>query len=263
MVRMILNAAYAAAVLGCLMAPSSVQAADPACVQCEQAVPMFSKIPYLNRLFKNVGVAAAPAPGDNIQIVWEEVDCPAGKCEVAVCPGKGCEANVCEVKACAAAGCQAKCCDAAQVCQPRCFLIPGSDGVERVGIDFDFNVCESDTCQQFQFAPAQTVAAAPVVSAQHPIESPLLQLYSSFVEQLNAVHEASRERESELIEAIFEARVENATLAAKLAAVEEHTQLAIENALLKAKLEQAEEKLAKLAQEQTQVADKATTKRKR
>jgi hypothetical protein len=83
------------------------------------------------------------------------------------------------------------------------------------------------------------------------------------VEQLNMVHEESLQREMELVEAIVEARVENAVLTAKLEAVEQHAQLAIENALLKAKLEQLEERLAKFESDEHHIADKSPVKRKR
>ncbi len=279
MVRIILNAACVAAVLGCVLAQSPVQATEPPCIVCEQGTPILSKLPYINRLVKNVGIAAAPAQHDNIQIVWEweaAAACPAGACEVFAGPSECCAANVCiaqacgaqackmkvcEANACRAAGCRAKCCDTAKVCAPHCVVISSPAESERVGVDFDF-VCEGNTCTLDQDGPEARVCPQ-TVSTSSNRDSRLIGLYSSFVEQLNMVHEESLQREMELVEAIVEARVENAVLTAKLEAVEQHAQLAIENALLKAKLEQLEERLAKFESDEHHIADKSPVKRKR
>ena len=279
MVRMILKAACVAAVLGCVLVQSSVLAAEPPCVRCEQGVPILSKLPYISKLFKNVGASAAPAQHDNIQVVWEweaAAACPAGACEVFTCPGECCEATACAVKACGtkacevkvcdartcrAAGCPAKCCDAAKVCASPCYVFSTPAEAERLGVDFDFE-CEGQTCPLFRATRVAQVRE-PTVSTRLEQDSPLLSLYSSFVQELNAVHEVSREREMDLVEAMVEAQIENAVLTAKLEAVELHAQLVIENALLQAKLEQVEERLAKFETEERHIADKSPVKRKR
>jgi hypothetical protein len=268
MVRMILNAACAATLLGCALATSTVQAAEPPCVAREQGVPMLSKIPYIHKLFKNVSVAAEPVAHDNVQTVWEwetAATCPLGQCEASAgkCDvAKTCEANVCVTKTCPVAGREVKCGEATKAGAPHCVVI--QDDFERIGVDFDFAVCENVAPGQCQAVPARAVCV-PSFAHTAPVEYPLVNLYASFVEKLNTVHAESREREMELIDGILEVQVENAALTAKLEAVEVQTQLAIENALLKAKLEQVEQRLAQfeLEQEQHQVANKATAKRKR
>src|SRR5690606_10447901 len=139
-----------ATLLGCVLAQAPAQAAEPPCYNCEQTAPMLSKVPYLGRLFKNVGIAA-PTNNDNIQVVWEweaAAACPNGVCEVSVCPSEccqekacnasacgTCEMKVCDAKACAAAGCQAKCGDTTKLRAPHCVVFSNQPGAERLGVD--------------------------------------------------------------------------------------------------------------------------------
>lgn len=300
MFRMILKTACAAALFGGVLAPALLQATEPPCVACEQ-VPMLSKIPYLNRLFKNVGVATAHAPNDHVQIVWEwetAAASPAGECEAGVCAVKcdgasacsakacstavreteTCEAKVCPSKACptaaragkvryaeacSAPSCEAKCSDAVNSGVPHCIVVSRPDRFERIGVDFDFDVCANGPGHPLHAGPVRAFCAPPVPIAR-PLEAPLLELFSVYLEEVKALHEESREREMGLVEAIVEAQVENAKLSAKLELVEQQAQLAIENAMLKAKLEQAEERLAKFEAKKAQsVAEKTPAKVKR
>ena len=235
MIRMILPAACIAAFCGSLLTNMTAQAQTPetrCCVACEVGVPMLSKLPYVGKLFKNVCGPSEPATSGNIQILWaEDVACPTAKC---------------------AGG---------KACHPQCFIMPGSDGFERIGIDFEANVCAEPNCSQCAQCTLPGNATT-VVTSDEQVPALVMELYSSLTEQMNRLQLRSVERDEEMIEALIEARVENAKLTAELAAAKEQTTLAVENALLKAKLEQMEERLAKFEQEQSAIAEKAT-KRKR
>lgn len=225
---------------------TALHAGEPVCEGfCEPETPIVSKIPYLNRLFKNVGVGRVDGEGECFT----------------------CEASAPNCQQCEAANSKE------WTARPANHI--GRDGLERIGVDFDFaNAPRVNTCVPPVPPPLAFFIPAPPPLAyaqdHHPVEA----LRAEFEEQ-----------RSELIEALLEARVQNAQLAARLEFADEREKLVVENALLKAqampvattnevaqlrdenaalkaKLAALEERLAKRERPARAVADKGTTKRK-
>lgn len=230
-----------------LSSGSPLHAGEPNCAVCETGVPMLSKIPYLNRLFKNVGVEEDCAECIETAGAVEELPCPKGKGDAAVC------------------------------LQPSTFRHVGADGLERIGVDFEFNgPCPMDACA--------AAVPQPIALVSH---ATLLEAYEGFAQEISGLREAFHEQQQELLGTLVESRIENAYLAAKLEFAAEREKLVVENALLKAKASPApdeatelaqlrdenaalkaklatmEERLASLEQPVKKSADKAATKRKR
>lgn len=249
-------------VAGCvtLSTGSSLQAGEPACTACEVGVPMLSKIPYVNRLFKNVGVPCA-----------EECDAEKTVLRAVPIPGK-----------------------------PRHFRQVGADGLERIGIDFDFEIdgpdargvshatptgpttakCEEeklscDTCEKCEggtcVLPAFAFKKTEQADQPHSTTAQtIIEVCDYFLGKIEGLYEERTDERSEwnsermeLIEALVESRVENAQLAAKLEFAAEREKLALENAVLKAQLAVMEERLAALERPAAKAATKTPAKQKR
>lgn len=261
MSRMLSTAAF---LVGCCvigLITSSLEAGEPACTACETGVPMLSKIPYVNRLFKNVAIGCA-----------EECDAEKTVLRTVPIPGK-----------------------------PRHFRHVDVDGVERIGIDFDFEIdgpdargvshetptgpisaeceeeeklgidldekCEGTTC----VLPVFAFQKSGQVDASHPTPAQtVIEVCDYFLGKIESLYEERTDERSdwnseriELIEALLESRVENAQLAAKLEFAAEREKLALENAVLKAQLAVMEERLAALQRPAAKAASKTPAKQKR
>lgn len=260
----------AAALLGLMLATTSLRAEEPACQRCEVGVPLLSKIPYMGRLFRNVSAghdgAACTAGGCPGQAVSEELPCPASAVAAPV-PG------------------------AAQV-----FRIVGDDGFERIGVDFDFNLqcteagctqagctqagcadavcakgscravaCETGSCAEAACSktacagcPTQQAVPAGLIAAVET-QSAILEAYAGFSAELDVLRDKYEEQKAEMIDAIVATQIENATLKAKLEFAGEREKLVLENTVAKLQLENAAliaEKLqAENEQLKTQLAD--------
>jgi len=207
----------------------------PACAQNERGVPLLSKLPYVNRLFKNVG----PAPA-NQKYETVDADCPPPR-----------------------------------VVRESRFV--GPDGLERIGVDFDFEATDNCAqCQAVRCVPANSArpaatCAAPAASCPAPSaiygpqagpytpgQYPALayQVLPAPLAMMQAQSVAGRD---ELLEALMEARIEAAVAqtalkvreesdAKQLELIKELLSSQIENARLTAKLELAAEKEKMLAE---------------
>ena len=275
MTRVIYSVAFLTTFGATLISSQALYASEPSCAECEACTTILSKIPYLNRLFKNVAVAAHEE--ECVETITWTADAPCRAC----------------VK------------DAPYCVQPFQFRHVGDDGLERIGVDFDFEFhgpsataectaikcaaekCESEQCatEQCPVGPCATEQGPPAFAVFGP---PMLPLDGPG--RLLMQLECLSEHNQQLIEALVESRVENATLAAKVEFAQEREQLVVENAVLKAqsaaplmvakqeseadllraenaalkaKLAAIEERLATLERPVKKTADKATTKRKR
>jgi hypothetical protein len=207
----------------------------PACAPNERGVPMLSRLPYVNRLFKNVGPVSA-----NQECETVDAECPPPRA----------------------------------VQQSR---FVGPDGLERIGVDFDFDVTDNCAqCQATRCVAANSARPAPICAAQSsncpapvavygpqagrytPGQYPALayQLLPAPLAMMQAQSVAGRD---ELIEALMEARIEAAVAqtalevreesdAKQLELIKELLSSQIENARLTAKLESVAEKEKVLAE---------------
>ena len=273
MTRVICSVAFLIAFCTTLSSSAALHASEPGCKACENGPEILSKIPYLNRLFKNVGVTA------------EEEECVE---RITWTPEAPCRACAKEAPLCV---------------QPFQFRHVGEDGLERIGVDFEFNgpsaasactaircadeQCESERCSTEQ-CPAGPCGAEQGPPAFAVFGPPMLPLDGPG--RLLMQLESLSQQNGQLIEALVETRVENATLAAKVEFAQEREKLVVENAVLKAqssapvtlakqeseaellreenaalkaKLAALEERLATLERPVKKTADKAATKRKR
>lgn len=220
----------------------------PAMVRTEQSVPLLSQLPYLGRLFKNVGYAPT-----NEACNVDELECPkcadrergvpvAGNFKMFKNVGVGRASEKCDT-------------EAAECPATQSIRFVGPDGLERIGVDFDFEVAQACApCQARQCAPANcpavAVCPAPVgiaVQACEVLPAPPM------------VHLQPVADRDQLIEALMEARVEAAIAqtalkireesnAEQLELIKELVESQVENAKLAAKLELAAEKEKLLAQ---------------
>lgn len=201
----------------------------PACPQAERGVPLLSKIPYVSRLFTNVGRASCDECTQDCELA--DVDCPGPV--------------------------------------DRNLRLVGADGLERIGIEFDCDVTAGCApCETARCAPAVTAypTRPPHHAAPSAVYGPQAGPYSAThapgyaaaayhvlpapVAMLPAECFVGRD---ELIEALMEARVEAAVAQTALKVREESDEKQleligellssqIENAKLTAKLELAAEK---------------------
>lgn len=263
MSRMLSTAAFLVGCCVLCLSNSSLQAGEPACTACEPGVPMLSKIPYMNRLFKNVGVGRA-----------EECDVKKPTLRVVGVPVPG---------------------------KPRHFRQIDADSLERIGIDFDFEIDGPDARGVSHETPTGPISAKceeeeklgidldekcegttcnlPNVAFQNPGQAnashatppqTIIEVCDYFLGKIESLHEERTDERSEwnsermeLIEAIIESRVETAQLAAKLEFAAEREKLALENAVLKAQLAVMEERLAALERPAAKAASKTPAKQKR
>lgn len=206
------------------------------CPQNERGVPILSKIPYVSRLFKNVGRASVDECTQDCELA--DLDCP-GPVE-------------------------------------RYLRLVGTDDLEQIGIDFDCEVTtDCPPCETARCAPAtaaRSMAVYPVRPPHHAAPSavygpqagpycpyapvPAYQVLPAPVAMLPTESFVSRD---ELIEALMEARVEAAVAQTALKVREESDakyleiigellSSQVENAKLTAKLELAAEKEKMLAE---------------
>lgn len=251
-------------ILAALAGNSALRAEENNCPAEDGVIPVLSKIPYISRLFKNVAARNECEQADHCAPVRNAEPCPSGECVFEVRPAY------------------------------RSHI--GQDGLERIGVDFEFDgpsaagrcgvakcaaeecacgPCEGGQCPARR-APAMAMLGTPVPFAVH---HPLLA-------QLELLGEHNRQ----LMEALVEARVENAVLAARLEFADERQELLVENAVLKAqgaapaavaahdsetsqlreenaalkaKLAALEERLAAMEQPVKKTAEKSSPKRKR
>jgi hypothetical protein len=236
------------AVVGVLAIAAAAVAEEPKC-QCpataashKVGVPILSKVPYISRLFKNVGIATPPcANGEcasgqcpvnvNETIEWIGVDfdfcvdskdapcqaCPVGK--LAVCDAAGCKAIAVAAKACGSECCACKTC----ACE------------EKVAVA---------ACP---FAKTVKNSTAKTDALWEKIVE--LSAGQAAAEAALAGHKESLESSAGMLEVLAEVHAEKARLEAKLEAREEHDQLtaqmlelATENIRLKAQVELAQAK---------------------
>lgn len=232
-----------------LVSQNQAAGAEPGYGCPEAGTPILSKIPYLSRLFRNVGVAQEQkCPQDDLErsgVDFEcEVDCPflsfgasgwqvcplevqaaykATPCtnSAATCSGeKSCTANACTGKSCAEKACTVSAC-AKKCCCDECLCDDCECGERK---------CELTVAKQQPAHWEQMIGMAAENGA------------------LAATLEA-HEGNLELIEGMAELMVENAKLEAKLEAqaerlelVSEMQQLLAENSRLKAQAELATER---------------------
>ena len=229
---------------------------EPKQCQCPQVgVPVLSKIPYISRLFKNVGVAheagceAGQCPqtpcadqleriGVDFELCQTCPNCPLvrfGPIELAICTedeacccrGMDCPAS------CAACGCPSA----------------GKLAVNNVAVSKSAACCESACCEAKCCAEKTSEAAHRTAACQCAGRDELWEHLVEMAAAKGAAEAAleAREEHSELLDALVELATKSAALEAKLEAQTEHhkvmermVELASENAQLKARVELAE-----------------------
>lgn len=243
--------------LGMLALAAVAVAEEPKC-QCpatvtvtrhEVGVPILSKVPYVGRLFKNVGIATSPCESGECAVAGH---CAQAKCADGNCPavtthvferigvdfdfaadGKACEGQacpigkltVCDAAACKAIAVAAKTCDAA-CCEGK--------------------VCACESKVATTACPCSKSAAKTDALWEKIVE---LSAGQAAAEAALEVQEDTLDRTAEMLEALAEVHAEKARLEAKLELQEGQTELlgklaemAAENAQLKAQVELAEAK---------------------
>jgi hypothetical protein len=259
---------------------TAARAEEPKCNCPQMGVPVLSGIPYISRLFKNVGVTHNP-------------ECTAAECTAAECTAGKCTAGKCTAGNCTASGYTT-----GNYSETKC-----AEEWERIGIDFDLPACPE--AEVFHFGPVGVAWAvkadadcrcreacrcegackcAPAVCHAVAIESaecgaacgkavacaatcetrcaancaathPMWEKFVALVAERAAAqatleaHIAAREEQSELLDALVEMSAKTAGLEARLEAQTEHSrlteqmlELAVENARLKSQVELAEAK---------------------
>jgi hypothetical protein len=247
---------FLAGVILCGWSVASVALADEPKCQCpasaavhEVGVPLLSKVPYLSRLFKNVGVAVPVCPQEcadaveHIGVDFEftvdgqtgvlqicPVDGPATACQVGNCQVGTCQANGCKVAACQAQGCQL--------------------AVSKVATKGACK-CAADCCPDGQCCCAAKATSQQAGTREAQLWEKIVELSAgqAAAEAAFEVQSDSLERSSELLEALAEVHAEKAKLEARLEALaetnkiaEQLLELAAENTRLKAQVELAEAK---------------------
>jgi hypothetical protein len=241
----------------------------PKCANHERGVPITDKLPYVSRVFKNVG--SAPR-GENCETV--EGNCPTSDCPAVAATERavpilsqlpyvgqlfkevvvGAVEEEFEVPV-------------AKHPVPKAVRWVGPDGLERIGIDFDCEVmeqcaqCEAKRCAVTNAARATAVCPAPPANCPPVAVCP--PPFAGFCEVVPApptiMHAQPVADRDELIQALMEARVEAAVAqtalkvreesdAKQLELIKELVTSQVENAKLTAKLELAAEKEKVLAQ---------------
>ena len=252
-----------AVVLGGLVLAAGAAAEEPkcACPAHQVGVPLLTKVPYISRLFKNVGEAAASCPQECTE-VFERIgidfvfgpDGQAGVCQIRPVDNgeKGCQGTHAgqtlpspyylqddiqyfppgsEFKRShEAAGCtQAACKTATHVAVKAC-------------------TCPGECCPDGQcHCTAKSVAACPfakLAADKNKLWETIVELSAgqAAAEAALEVQEESLERSAELLESMAGLHAENAKLAAKLEVQDQLHQLVAENTRLKAQVELAEAK---------------------
>lgn len=253
---------FLAGVILCGWSVASVALADEPKCQCpasaavhEVGVPLLSKVPYLSRLFKNVGgkvhhgIAVPDCPQqcadavEHIGIDFEfAVDGQTGVLQI--CPVDGpataCQTGACQVGTCQANGCKVAC--EAQACQL---------AVSKVAIQAAACKCAGDCCPEGQCCCATQATSHQAGTREAHLWEKIVELSAgqAAAEAAFEVQSDSLERSSELFEALAEAHVEKAKLEARLEALaetnkiaEQLLELAAENTRLKAQVELAQAK---------------------
>jgi osmotically-inducible protein OsmY len=180
---------------------------------------ILSKIPYLNRLFKNVSYDAQACEECESEVA------PAPKFKLFVAEGAGVTApqagirisavefpRVCTEKGCGTQACAEAKCPACECPAGKMTRTLGSDGLERIGVDFDFEIEEVEEVR----------ALAPRKKKQRLSRA-----------------ERAEAKERELLEKLAEVLVENGRLQAQLEFAEERAELLAENQRLKERLKLA------------------------
>jgi hypothetical protein len=222
--------------------------------QCHEAgIPLLSKIPYISRIFKNVGVVheAGCEAGqcqntpcaDQLERIGVDFElcqtCPNsplmrfGPIELAICTEDEdccCRDKEC-LASCAALGCEVKCCTekcCAEECTAKCCA-------EKCAAAKASEVAQQSTACQCAGRDELWEHLVEMAAAKGAAEAAL----------------EAREEHSNLLDALVEMATKSAALEAKLEAQTEHNrimdrviQLAAENAQLKARVELAEIKTA-------------------
>jgi hypothetical protein len=254
-----MGAKFAACVAWVVLVSGGLVAArgdEPKQCQCpEVGVPVSSKIPYIARLFKNVGVVHVPGCeagqcqktpcadqldriGVDFELSQTCPNCPLvrfGPIELAICTED--EACCCREKEC-----PASC--AACVCPSAGTLAVSNIAVGKTAACSGCACCEAKCCAEKTGEAARTTAACQCAGRD--------ELWEHLVEMAAAKGAAeaaleAREEHSELLDALVEMATKGAALEAKLEAQTEHNktiermvELATENAQLKARVELAE-----------------------
>jgi hypothetical protein len=229
---------------------TAARAGEPKCDCPQQGVPILTKIPYVSRLFKNVGVAHEPGcaaaacqqagacPEASCDNVWERIGIDFEVCPE--CP----EAEVFRFGPVGVAlGIKADgecCCPYACRCELACKCAPG--------------VChavatEAVACGKVAACPAACEAScAKTCAGNQPLWEKLVELAGEkgAAQAALETHLAAREEQSELLDALVEMAAKAASLEARLEAQTEHArlteqmlELAVENARLKSQVELA------------------------
>jgi hypothetical protein len=230
----------------------------------EVGVPFLSKVPYISRLFKNIGVAGPACQGQCNQaehigvefaICPDEhtgilrvcpVDGPQHACQTAACESAckagGCQAGACQVAAKAACQCPGDCCPDGKCC---CSAKVAAKAACQ---------CPGDCCPDGRCCCSAKVAAGGCpchATKDTALWEKLIELSAgqAAAEAALEYQEEAFESTTELLETLAGLHAEKSQLEAKLEAQAEHAkwteqmlELATENIRLKAQVELAEAK---------------------
>ncbi len=163
-------------------------------LSCGTGVPFMSNIPYVARLFKNVGISRCDSPADS-----------GAMCEGATCEGATCEGATCD-QACTAGCCDGNCPGAR--CEGKCSTVVccGQQKESNVGTLVRLATHVEDSNKK---------------AAGHNVQMHKMIALRIENERLQAQLEAMASH-LELMEQISEVREENAALNAKLELIETH-----------------------------------------
>jgi hypothetical protein len=253
----------AAAVLAAALAPWA-GAAEPPC-QCPQAqtagnevcVPILTRLPYINRLFKVVRTGepgSCSCQGERIGIDFDiatvsQAHCPlatgvgAAKCTAAGCTAAGCTAaGGAACKCCTASGCAGKNCP--------CTAAAVAAAVHEEAAA-DHHAAHAHHHEHIKLT-AEKAALEAVLEAREQTQERFAEMLESLAgltaenARLEAKLEARQEREK-LLESLHALSAENKRLAGQIEAAErqaetirEAMQIALENERLKARVAQLE-----------------------
>jgi hypothetical protein len=258
-------------VVGVLAIAAIAVAEEPKC-QCpvaatahEVGVPILSNVPYINRLFKNVGIATTPCASGECAVAGHcdqakcvEANGAVGKCESGKCPAvttqvferigidfdvvadaKQCEGGACPIGKLVA-------CDVATGCKAIA-VAAKAGGSQSCGSE----CCGCKTCACEEKVAASACPFAKTVAKTDALWEKIVELSAgqAAAEAALEVQEDTLDRTAEMLEALAEVHAEKARLEAKLELQEGQTELlgklaemAAENAQLKAQVELAEAK---------------------
>ena len=254
---------------------TAARAEEPKCNCPQQGVAVLSKIPYVSRLFKIVGVAHMPG--------CTAAECTAAECTAGKCPAGPCTASgyttgnysatgsaepwerigidfdcpACPesevfrfgpvgvawaVKADADCGCREACrCEGACKCTPAVCHAVATESAE----------CGAACCKAVACGSTCAAKCAATSAGSQPTWDKFVAVAAerAAAEAALKAHLAAREEQSELLDALVEMSVKTASLEARLEAQSEHSrlteqmlELAVENARLKSQVELAEAK---------------------